>query len=201
MDDIGSGWTGGSTNDDTAVLWALADDMGQTNIPLGDSSNELDEEAYENVSQDDIDKAREYVEYTRDVVRELFGDTVTLYRGQSGTYGGDKQREAKENGMAEADHRAIASWSVTPTSASKFAGTRGNGVIYKQDMDVEDMLMSMVTGIGLNGESEIVAMGGRKEYELKDDPSLEGDGIMPSDEVTERDMFEMSFEQFREYLG
>ena len=74
-------------------------------------------------------------------------------------------------------------------------------IFSKQGMDVEDMLMSMVTGIGLNGESEIVAMGGRKEYELKDDPSLEGDGIMPSDEVTERDMFEMSFEQFREYLG
>jgi len=74
-------------------------------------------------------------------------------------------------------------------------------IFSKQDMDVEDMLMSMITGIGLNGESEIVAMGGRKEHELKDDPSLQGDCIVPSDEVSDRDMFKMSFEQFREYLG
>ena len=74
-------------------------------------------------------------------------------------------------------------------------------IFSKQDVDVEDMLMSMVTGIGLNVESEIVAMGGRKEYELKDAPSLQGDGIVPAGEVSDRDMFKMSFEQFREYTG
>jgi len=74
-------------------------------------------------------------------------------------------------------------------------------IFSKQDVDVEDMLMSMVTGIGLHVESEIVAMGGRKESELKDDPSLEGDGTVPSDEVSDKDMFKIVLEQFREYLG
>ena len=73
-------------------------------------------------------------------------------------------------------------------------------IFSKQGMDVEDMLMSMVTGIGLNGESEIVAMGGRKEYELNAAPSLEGYGIVPSHEVSGRDILKMVFEQFREYL-
>ena len=77
---------------------------------------------------------------------------------------------------------------------------RPKDIFSKQDVDVEDMLMSMVTGIGLNVESEIVAMGGRKESELNAAPSLEGYGIVPSHEVSGRDMLKMVFEQFREYL-
>jgi hypothetical protein len=74
-------------------------------------------------------------------------------------------------------------------------------IFSKQGMDVEDMLMSMVTGIELSGESEIVAIGGRKEYKLKDDPSLESDGTVPSHEVSDRDIFKLVFEQFRDICG
>ena len=197
MDTAASEWTGGSDNDETAVLWRLAQEMGQDNIPLTDSGGKLDAEAFDNVTDEEIEMAREYVEYTREALTELFGESFTLYRGQSGDYAREKVRQAEQSEQADADHRAIASWSVSPMAANKFAGR--SGVMYKQEMPVEDMMLSMVTGVGLGGEAEIIAMGDRQVYD-DIEPDDEGDGIIRKEELSDKEAFEMTFEQFREYL-
>lgn len=179
-------WTGSSSNEGTEIIWAAAKRMGNDNIP--------DDIQLSNVREDQIQGAIEFIEYSREVIRDTLGDEIPIHRGLSGSFGGDKRVEAQNEETVEMEHRSAASWSLSPMVAKKFAYS--SGVITKQTVSPEDIAVSMFNGAGFDKELEMVAMGGRKEYESTD--SLNADeGIVASEDVS----YENAFVEFWESVS
>lgn len=189
-----SSWSGSSTNQEAAPIWAVAAQEGEDNIP-----SEL-ESRVNNVDEEMVDATQAYVDHTREMLRDMFGDSVPIYRGVDGDYGTDKADELESNNNMEWNHRAAASWTLNPSTAKGFSYTEGT--LMCQEVDVEDVLVCFANQAGFGGEFEMVASGGEQEYELAD-PSEGVDEFGPGQaargkEWSEEDLFAHTFERFQE---
>jgi len=189
-----SGWSGNSKNPETAPLWAVAFEDGESNIPqrVADRIDAQDPEM--------VDATRAYIEETRKVMKDMFGDSVEVYRGISGSTGTRNAEIAEDTGGATVDHRAIASWSICPDTAKGFAHRSGS--IVSKEIDIDEIYASFSNAAGFSSEFEIVAAGGIDDYEYVDDPSegFEAGNITTGENYDDEELFVDSFEQFQELL-
>ena len=186
-------WTGGSQSSATAPMWAVAFEDGEDNIPenIAELIDREDDETK-------LDAIREFSNFTQDIVREMFGDEVQLFRGVAGSYGRDRARSATTYGETEVDHRAIASWSVNPFAAEKFA--YGSGVVASQTMDVEDIMVGFSNGAGFDYEMEMVASGGNEEYEyVEDAEDFEEGTVVRGNDLQKQEYAAKFFEQYKDF--
>jgi len=193
-----SDWTGGSKNSGTVPLWTVAFEEGEDNIP-DKIAREMN-----GVNQPDdelVDATKQYVEHTRDIMREMFGDSVKLYRGIGGSYGSDRSNTLQDEGEATVDHRAIESWSLSPEAASSFA--YGDGTIACREVSPDEIFLSFANNVGFSSEFEVVASSGLQDYEYVEPD--EGDSLEPgsatnADSYDEKSRFMDSMEDFSEYI-
>ncbi len=167
---IRSEWFFSVYSEDTAPLFKLAaEQTGNIQVPTDDPDvyNVLEGESVDEIDTALFDTA---IEYTRDVLREVYGDSVPCYRGLSpegepsdaGSTDISRQiEEAAESGKAaEVDHRTLESWSVNPLHARNFAGAsedEDDGIIIKTEIPIEEILIASYAGFLTGSEDEIVA--------------------------------------------
>jgi hypothetical protein len=189
-----SEWTGGTVREDTSAMWAVAIENGEDNVPeqMADWVDELEQEDPEL-----IDAMQEYSDMTTEVLRDMFGDSVMLYRGIDGDYGKRKKDEVINEGEATLDHRGIASWTLNPDVTSSF--THSRGVMTAQEIDVEDILVGFPSSTGFDYELELVASGGVEEYSEAQSPDEVGSGsIVPDNTLLNKDKLKLFMEQYDE---
>lgn len=109
------------------------------------------------VSQAKMQVAREKVGQTQALLRDTFGDTLTVYRGYKGdervdvtaqpagaTTIGSELREAAEEGEGvRLHHRAIETWTLNPGVAASYGSS---GAVIHKEVPVEQVLGSGMTG-------------------------------------------------------
>lgn len=189
-----SEWTGGTVREDTTAMWAAAIENGADNVPeeMAGWVDELYEEDPEL-----IDAMKEYSEMTSEVLEDMFGDSVMLYRGIDGDYGERKMDEVVEEGDATLDHRGLASWTLNPDVTSSFE--RNRGVMTAQEVDVDDIFVGFPSSTGFDYEIELVASGGVMDYSEAQTPDEVGDGsIVPANTMVSKDKLELFMEQYDE---
>lgn len=187
-------WTGGTVRQDTAAMWAAAIENGADNVPeeMAGWVDELQQEDPEL-----IDAMKEYSEMTSEVLEDMFGDSVMLYRGIDGDYGERKMDEVVEEGDATLDHRGLASWTLNPDVTTSFE--RSRGVMTAQEVDVDDIFVGFPSSTGFDYEIELVASGGVEDYSEAQTPDEVGDGsIVPADTMVGNDKLELFMQQYDE---
>ena len=193
-----SDWTGGSKNSGTVPLWTVAFEEGEDNIP-DKIARQMD--GFDAPDPELVDATKQYVEHTRDIMREMFGDSVKLYRGIGGSYGSDRSNALQDEGEATVDHRAIESWSINPEAAQSFA--YGNGTVACREVSPDEMFISFANNVGFASEFEIVASSGMQDYDYVEPD--EGDSLEPGSATNgnsydEKSRFIDAMEDFSEYI-
>ena len=193
-----SEWTGSSKNSGTVPLWAVAFEEGEDNIP-DKIARQMD--GVDAPDPELVDATKQYVEHTRDIMREMFGDSVKLYRGIGGSYGSERSNALQDEGEATVDHKAIESWSLSPETADSFA--YGTGTVACREVSPDEMFISFANNVGFSSEFEIVASSGLQDYENVDPDG--GDSLEPgtatvADNYSEKARFIDSMEDFSEYI-
>jgi hypothetical protein len=141
-----------------------------------------------------MEQIEEYVEYQQEMLREIFGDEIPVYRGIEGDYPEQMKEDTEDGGEAGLDHRAIESWSLSPTQASGFAETReetdGEGALVETTVPVENVLLSGLDNVGLESELEVVAYKEDGSYGRLDEEDLDSeeqnDGVYFTSEIGEQ---------------
>lgn len=154
--------------EETAGFWQSASDRSdnETKGRYGDPF-EVD------ISDEQRAAIDQYIEYTQELSREIFGDTVQVYRGMSDEDG--KRKEIIDDGKGiEIEHQSIESWTTDVMTAAKFGD---GGIIMMDEVPVEAIMASYLTNNGMTDtQSELgLAMGETTKY----DP---GDGIIKTPE-------------------
>lgn len=160
-DKIFSGWWKDMFSDDVAPLWqAVMNETGNENILDGSETHNNDTSAGESsvaevdVSESELQAVHEYKAHTEEVMREMYGDTVTVYRGLHDD-AGRKLREAKENGESiEMERRPLESYSTELRQTKEYAKKPG-GVVIKDEVPVEDVWASSDSGFLVDTENEL----------------------------------------------
>lgn len=191
---IVSSWTGGSQKSETVPFWAVAVEQGEDNVPeqLADQIDDIEDSEV-------INAVRDYAEFSQEVFRDLFGDSVEVYRGVSGDYGRDRKSQAKKYGETTFDHRAIGSWSLNPVVGKKFS--YGTGSLVCQEVDIENIMMGFPNGVGFEDEVEFIASGGVEDYKYTEDIEELGAGsIVSGNDFEEDELTGKFFERIAEYV-
>jgi len=87
-------------------------------------------------------------------LRNLYGDTITVYRGERANFWDENNVSEWEDGRSYLDypwHRQVESWSVSPNIANSFGE-----VLLKQEVPVEEVIHAHITGAGFGNELEIM---------------------------------------------
>jgi uncharacterized membrane protein (UPF0127 family) len=150
----------------TAPLFQIAEEeTGNSQVPSGDGVFDVfdappnpDQEIYEEVA-----------EHSRDIIKEVYGDTITCYRGlspegnPSGAGSTDISQmilQAVEDGESfEFPHRTLESWSVDPIHARLFSGANDDeedGVIIEAEIDTDRVIAASGSGALSAKEEELV---------------------------------------------
>jgi hypothetical protein len=157
--------------------------------PFSDEARESRLEAAENIH-----------EFTTEVLRETFGDTVTVFRGVASGGGlglgeaeeGDddrieQMREAVENGEdVVKENRTLESWTTSAEYADRYAGDN-DGTIFRREVPVEKVLMASHGGQLGSGENEFIVM------EDEETTYSNEDVILP-DNLSQQDFMELQAE-------
>lgn len=180
--ELKQGWVGPVFDERTAPLFQVAASMtGNETLP----SN-----VEEILEAETTDEEREAVanlrEHTVEMMRDIYGDTVTVYRGLSP--GENTLSDAEETDVAEQireavargedieiDHRIAESWTIDPSYAHRYAVhediTEENerieepGAMLEAEMPVEQAVIASISGILNEYENEVVmAHEGPKTY-------------------------------------
>ena len=130
---------GGPQSDGAAPIWQLANEI------TGNDNLERDELLDMDVDDSTIEALMLHKESVNEALREVYGDTVTAFRGLTG----DISQELKGSG-GEMDHRAVESWAVKPGIAEDFATWDGaDGVMIETEIDIEDIVSTSDFGSGM----------------------------------------------------
>ena len=179
-------WKLGMFEEETASMFQVAADRtGNDTLPTSGRWHEGDDDMFESVmeigvSHEEKEAIEAKVEQTQDILRETFGDTMTVYRGVSddtknpthaeATDVADKIREAKDRGDAFThEHRPIESWTTRPEYAGRYARGAGfytedaGGVVLEKEVPVERIMAASHTGNLDKYESEIIVMHDEEE--------------------------------------
>ena len=203
VESVANVWTGydgpervrdwGPAHDDCAPIWQVAAEItGNDNVPR-DELLELD------VSQDEIDALEEYAEYTQELLRDIHGDEVTVFRGLRGEVANELKDVKEDGGSFDVNHRPAESWAPDPqiaTQATQWDG--GEGVVITKSLDVDDIMMASHTGALAEFDNEYLTSEDGPESYNEDqvlDPSDASDfidGLVQSSETVERSMTKVS---------
>jgi len=183
---------GSLLNDDTAELWGAAIDRYENdNVP---DNATADPETVgdplpvdEDMDADPVTAIGDSIQTSREVLSEVFGDSVPVARGVSGEFA-EQIKAAKESGESvELDHRVLESWSTFPDHSEQFANEGDEpGVIITTEVPIEDVYGSSHTTPGLGEEENelIVGSDGPIEYSPDQIQIADGSGMIDSyDEV------------------
>jgi len=137
--------------EELAPLWqTVMKETGNTNL-LKDEESITDTE----VSEDEMKAIKQHKEHVEETLREIHGDTITVYRGVYGD-AGSKLTEAAESGKpVEWERRAVESYTTELTYAKSYAQNPG-GVVVEDEIPVEDVWASSHTGFLDANENELV---------------------------------------------
>jgi len=195
-------WQLGMFTEETAPMFQLAADItGNETLPEGgaygdsDIPSVLDME----VAYDEIEAFEAKMEQNQEVLREAFGDTITVYRGINSVEGNpthanpseasDKMLEAKERGEGIVhEHRPIESWTTNPSYSTLYAtgdaqSSQNTGVMLRKEVPVERVMASSHASELHNRESEVIVMHDEEEEYSNDD-------IISSEQITNRFLIE-----------
>lgn len=142
-------------NTSTSDLWVAAAKRTDNYTEPENSQFDLTSRTINDPQENDLETS---FDVTRDVLSDIFGDTVPVSRGVSGEFA-EQLLEAKENGEEiELDHRTLESWSTFPDHAQQFAEGEGAGAIITTEIPVDRVFGSSFTTPGLEEhENEIIA--------------------------------------------
>jgi len=192
-------WQLGMFTEECAPMFQLASEItGNETLPE-DGAHGDDEEIPSvmemAVTYEEKEAFEAKMEQTQDVLREAFGDTITVYRGISPAKGNptyaepsnasDKLTQAAESGeTAVHEHRPIESWTTDAQYASQYAkgmaqGHPEDGVIMKQEVPVDRVMASSHTSPLSTRESEVIVMHDEEE-------EYQPENIIPSGEISDR---------------
>jgi hypothetical protein len=198
-EEIALAWVGDVYSEDSAPIFQQAEEMtGNDTIPESARMNPLDTD----VSELDQETTQALKEETTEIMREVYGDEVKLYRGLSpgrganpaveGTDAADKLRQAKDSGKdVVIEHRTVESWTTDPSWASRYTESEEideetyervvePGAMIETEIPVEQAVVASISGV-LNGyENEVViAHEGERRYSP--------DQIIKSEQATDQE--------------
>lgn len=168
-------WFGEVYGEQTAPLFKIAEEKtGNEQVP--------DEDVFDVLGQPESPEREvheEVVEHSQEVIKEVYGDTVTCYRGLSpegdpsdaGSTDISRQIEqAAENGESfDFPHRTLESWSVNPIHARLFSGVNEDeedGIIIEAEIDTDRVIAASGSGaLSRNEEELVIAHEQSREYE------------------------------------
>jgi hypothetical protein len=166
MRSMSRGWEGSmyAAKNAAPLIQHAMDKTGNDTLPEYDFAGTASGEFVNDRQKRSADAAHEF---TTEVLREAFGDTVTMFRGFSksphggtrseGTDAPDKLVRAAETGEpVEMEHRPCESWTFEPTTAKMYAGE--SGAVVETTVPVESILMSSSAGTIHPSENDNVTM-------------------------------------------
>lgn len=134
-----------------APLWqTVMEETGNSNL-LNDEENVSDVE----VSDEEKEAILKHKEFMEDILREQYGDSITLYRGFYGEAGNKLDKAGQEGEEVEMDRRALESYTTELSYAKEYVDGRG-GAIIKEEFPVEDVWASSHTGFLTEEENEFL---------------------------------------------
>jgi len=199
LEDAVDTWSFENAMEGAAPMWKVAvEKFGASpeDVPDRVFGQGLDEEdELPEIPDEAMEKIEAYVDYQQEMLREVFGDEIPVYRGIEGDYPKQMKQDAEQEGEATLDHRAIESWSLSPTQASGFAETReesdGEGAVVETSVPVENVLLSGLDNVGLESELEVVAFKEDGSYEKLGEEDLDSeeqnDGVYFTSEIGEEE--------------
>lgn len=139
-------------------------------------------------SHEDREDLRQFATATQELLREAFGDSITVFRGYSedpsnptaadATSVSDQLRLAHERGEPiEHEHRTAEAWSMDPTYADRYNDESYDGAMVRKEVPVERVMLSAHTSKTMDSvENEVVVAHDEAEtYEPED--------IVPAEEA------------------
>lgn len=208
VDDAVNEWQLGMFAEETAPVFQLAaEQTGNETLPEGGRFG--DDEYIDGVMEmpvtfEEKDAIRAKQEQTQEMLREAFGDTITVFRGQATSDTNPTRADpsdaparmkeaAKEGDTIEHEHRPAESWTTDPGYASYYSNPgkddrrvdpdETDGVLLRTEVPVEDVVMSAHAAEMSAQESEVVLA-------HEDTVEYEPDDVIPDDEVTNKRLVE-----------
>jgi hypothetical protein len=182
MRSMSRGWEGSmyAAKNAAPLVQHAIDETGNDTLPEYDFAETASGEYINDRQERSADAVHEF---TTEVLREAFGDEVTMFRGFSenphggtrseGTDTPSKLREAKETGQdVEVEHRPAESWSFEPRTAMMYSGE--SGAVLETTVPVERIAASSSAGTIHPSENDNVT--------LHDGPEVYGPGQIHTDE-------------------
>lgn len=188
-------WQKGMFSEECAPMFQLAADItGNDTLPEGGAWG--DEEYMDTVLEmpagyEEKEAFEAKMEQTHEVLREAFGDTMTVYRGMSPSSTNPtranpsdvsvEMREAKEAGESFShEHRPVEAWTTNPSYAARYAkGARNEvegGAMLKKEIPIERVFAASHTDFLAKRESEVIVMHDEEEV-------YHPEQVTPSDEI------------------
>jgi len=166
------GWIGGMFTEKSAPIFQHAASLtGNERVPEGKNDLYVDPLGVD-VPEASIEAIEAKSEQTTEILRDTFGDTVTVFRGISSSddnpttaepsNASDKLRDAADGySVSVRKHRSVEGWTTDPYYAARYAKGRQkdapDGVMIEREIPVERALAASHTCGGLGHlESEIV---------------------------------------------
>lgn len=201
-------WSASPLSEDCDVLWAyMREETGYDNIPLDNEDldpEDIDPETLEEqYGESVLDDFGEYVEFHREIISEVFGDSIPVFRGGGRSHSRDWTRDVRGEESAEFEHMTGASWSFDPMVAREFMDDHG-GSMWLQNVSPDEIFGSTLTGTGFNRESEFIVSGGDPEYDIVDSPEEMGDETcltahtFEDGDEGESDLFALAWERLKQ---
>lgn len=171
-------------SEDMAPLWkTVMDETGNTNL-----LKEEEQVTETDVSEEEMNAIRAHKEHVEETLREIHGDTITVYRGVYGDAGSKLQEAAEAGEEVEWERRAVESYTTELTYAKSYAQNPG-GVVVEEEIPVEDVWASSHTGFLDANENELVVQNDEVEAISPDNihtPETLDDGAWNIKEVGEQ---------------
>jgi len=134
-----------------APLWkSVMEETGNTNL-----LKEEEQVTDTSVSEAEMNAVKAYKRHTEETLREIHGDTITVFRGVYGDAGHALIEAAESGEEVEWERRAVESYTTELTYAKSYAQNPG-GVVVEQEIPVEDVWASSHTGFLDANENELV---------------------------------------------
>lgn len=195
-----SEWRMSMFEEETAPMFQVASDiMDNDTLPEGGAHGDdeyVPTVLEEPVGHDEKEAFRAKMEQTQDLLRDAFGESITVYRGLSTAEGAPTSagetdvaaqltQAANEGRLVEHEHRPVEAWSTNPEYASMYATGEAQlasgepdteGVLLKKEIPVDRVMLSSHTSDLSEAESEVIVM--HEEVE-----EYSPDQIVPKDQI------------------
>lgn len=172
--------------EDLAGYWQAAEEIAghSTNKGFDMEEDQADVDPFDvDVDDEEEQNIQDIIEYNTEIVRELYGDEVLVYRGIGINKNENEELydNISEDSTLEIEHQTLASWTTSPITAANYASSERNstqGVVVSNKVDPEQIVASHFTNRGLTGSSELgIASPESNEYDLSEGGGFIADAI------------------------